>query len=124
MNREHWKKMLPIIEAFVEGKTVEYLYAHEWTPVTPGDDEITFNKDAHRYRIKPEPKYRPWRPEEVPVGSVVKNVNTGLRSVILASEARGNAGAAHIIIHGFMLTEEQMLDHWTLLDGSPCGVEE
>lgn len=58
------------------------------------------------------------------MGAVVRNKNTGLKTVILAAEARGNQGLSHVFIHGFTLTEEHMLDHWELLDGSPCGVSE
>lgn len=53
MNRENAKMLLPIIQAFAEGKTIEFQTADgDWTPSgTP-----SFNYDHNRYRIKPEPR--------------------------------------------------------------------
>lgn len=57
MNRNQAKQLLPIIKAFSEGKEVEYFDkgSNKWrTCVTP-----QFDYDVE-YRIKPEPKYRPF----------------------------------------------------------------
>ena len=57
MTRDEAKELLPIIQAFAEGKTIEFKeYGMEW-------------KEAHTptwssrliYRIKQEPKYRPFK---------------------------------------------------------------
>ena len=67
MTREEMKKMLPIIQAYIDGKTVEYYNEHEdeWVPF---DKEysffITFFDRPEIYRIKPEPKYRPFKDAE------------------------------------------------------------
>lgn len=53
MNREEAKKLLPIIQAFAEGKTVQYKnYEGKWED-TPDPEWYSGDK----YRIKPEPKY-------------------------------------------------------------------
>lgn len=57
-DRAHWAKMLPIIQAFVEGKEIEYLSCDTWLPVT---DRIHFVHDPSDYRIKPEPIVEEWR---------------------------------------------------------------
>ena len=55
MNRETAKALLPIIQAFAEGKTIE-------SSNTRGSDwfehkeDVTFNLEPTRYRIKPEPR--------------------------------------------------------------------
>lgn len=54
MNREQAKKLLPIIQAFAEGKTVEYKIEKEWVQT----NVPTFNPYLWEYRIKPE--YRPF----------------------------------------------------------------
>lgn len=62
MTREQAKELLPIIQAFAEGKTVEYReggYAH-WEETT----SPIFNIDMCNYRIKPEQKYRPFKDAE------------------------------------------------------------
>ena len=61
MTREEAKNLLPIIQAFAEGKVIEIF-----------DDEIgwvkkenpKFNLNPDFYRIKPEPKYRPFKSQE------------------------------------------------------------
>lgn len=56
MNREQAKELLPIIQAFTEGKTVQYKTEKEWIQT----NVPTFNPYLWEYRIKPEPKYRPF----------------------------------------------------------------
>lgn len=62
MNRERAKELLPIIQAFVEGKTIEFrergctLWTESVSPI--------FNFAIFEYRIKPEPKYRPFKDTE------------------------------------------------------------
>lgn len=58
MTREEAKELLPIIQAFVEGKTIEFKNRYgNWVNcgnvLTPG-----FHED---FRIKPGPKYRPFK---------------------------------------------------------------
>ena len=60
MTREEAKELLPIIQAFTEGKTIEYSYDGEhWesTDVPSWDCDVMF-------RIKPQPKYRPFETKE------------------------------------------------------------
>ena len=66
MTREKVKEMLPILQAYAEGKVIECRTkpsAVEGTYV-PNDwaemKEIAFWKNTE-YRIKPEPKYRPFK---------------------------------------------------------------
>lgn len=54
MNRQQAKDLLPIIQAFAEGKTIQQAGGRGWFDV----DSINF--DLCKYRIKPEPKYRPF----------------------------------------------------------------
>lgn len=56
MNREQAKELLPIIQAFAEGKTVQYKIEGEWIQT----NVPSFNPYLWEYRIKPEPKYRPF----------------------------------------------------------------
>lgn len=56
MNRQQAKDLLPIIQAFAEGKTIEYYCNDNWIE----DKNFNFIDKAQNYRIKPEPKYRPF----------------------------------------------------------------
>lgn len=72
MDRTRAKELLPVIQAFAEGKEVEY-YAHgSWNGLRG-----LVRKDANfdtgcEWRIKPSPQYRPWTFDEVPIGAIVK----------------------------------------------------
>lgn len=57
MTREEAKELLPIIRAYSEGKTVEYLTDGRWVALK----NPSFNYNIDVYRIKPEPKYRPFK---------------------------------------------------------------
>jgi hypothetical protein len=54
MNAQQAKKMLPIIAAFAEGKTIQLLQ-DKWEDIDAHND-IGFNCEPSRYRIKPEKK--------------------------------------------------------------------
>lgn len=57
MNRQQAKELLPIIKAFAEGKTIQYYYGDgKWMDI----EVAVFNDDTSKYRIKSEPKYRPF----------------------------------------------------------------
>ena len=61
MTREEMKELLPIIQEWVEGKTLEYYNTDtgEWEVVTK-----TIFINPNKYRIKQEPKYRPFKTKE------------------------------------------------------------
>lgn len=56
MNIQQAKELLPIIQAFAEGKTIEYYSNDNWIE----DKNFNFIDKAQNYRIKPSPKYRPF----------------------------------------------------------------
>lgn len=63
MNREQAKELLPIIQAFAEGKTVQTINENgEW--ITCSCINFEFNSSPKSYRIKSEPKYRPFKDAE------------------------------------------------------------
>ena len=61
MNRSEAKELLPIIQAFAEGKEIEFRskgFNEEWRELKqiPG-----LSYDSFEYRVKPESKYRPFQ---------------------------------------------------------------
>lgn len=70
MDKNQAKEFYPIMKAFAEGKVIErrtriwelnkgWQYSTNWKET----EELKF-QDTYEYRIKPEPKYRPFKDEE------------------------------------------------------------
>ena len=67
MNREQAKKILPIIQAFAEGKIIQSIRINgRWIDLEMKDAlNITrVIEEPQKYRIKPEPKYRSFKDAE------------------------------------------------------------
>lgn len=64
MTREEIKEAAKVMEAFANGSIIQcngnYLGGGEWVTT----DNPSFNWDRYAYRIKPEPKYRPFKTKE------------------------------------------------------------
>lgn len=56
MDRNQAKELLPVIKAFSEGKDVETKTGSGWMSI----ENMSFAGKPDSYRIKPEPKYRPF----------------------------------------------------------------
>lgn len=66
MNRQQAKDLLPIIQAFADGKTIQYYSTHptpHWEDIL-SNERVDFSKNSSKYRIKSEPKYRPFKDAE------------------------------------------------------------
>ena len=64
MTREEAKQLLSIIQAFAEGKTIEVYYGEDKGWPTLAITNPKFDLKPSQYRIKPEPKYRPFKTKE------------------------------------------------------------
>ena len=62
MTREEAKELLPIIQAFSEGKTIEIYNNREWNDLII--ESPKFDCKPSCYRIKPAPRYRPFKTQE------------------------------------------------------------
>ena len=63
MTREEIKELLPIMQAWAEGKIIQFRKKGtvEWVDLYEDDFRVS---SAYHYRIKPEPKYRPFKTKE------------------------------------------------------------
>lgn len=124
MTKEQAKELLPIITAFSEGKPIEVKGAYgEWVEVISPD----FVDDPEKYRIKSEPKYRPFESAKECWEEIEKHSHLGWikfkgreESYILceAIEDRG------ILYNSNTWTFEYMFDNFAFIDGSPFGRKE
>ena len=62
MTREEAKEMLPIMQAYAEGKTIEIFNNREWNDLII--ESPKFDCKPSCYRIKTRPKYRPFKSQE------------------------------------------------------------
>ena len=62
MNRKEVKELLPVLQAFAEGKTIQVKTkeGNNWDTLEDGDFEYLEIKKCD-FRVKPEPKYRPFK---------------------------------------------------------------
>lgn len=80
------------LQAFCDGRLQFFHSAEGWKT----DTDFNFAHFAlhpENYRIKPEPQLREWKPEEVPVGKMIRNLHwvhgSWGPSAILSSSPRG-----------------------------------
>ncbi len=125
MNRKEAKQLLPIIKAFSEGKEIEGLYKGTKSPWFKIKD-MDFNGGII-FRIKPEPKYRPFKDAEEcwqemqkhqPFGWVKckEDGSLGLITLIISEE--------NIFINGVGCNSERTMRGFTFADGTPFGILE
>jgi hypothetical protein len=70
MNIEQTKEAIRVMQAFVDGKELEWRYRgiERWeTIISP-----KWNWIDNEYRIKPTPTLRPWTADEVPLGAQMR----------------------------------------------------
>ena len=127
MTREEAKELLPIIQAFADGKTIE-IYDEEWKTMVFKDPH--FDCAPSRYRIKSEPEYRPFKTREEcwnemmkhhPFGSlkskdneyfcIIGSVNKD-NTITLAIEPNTDYSCTYIF------------EHYIFSDNTPFGIKE
>ena len=133
LTREEAKEMLPIIQAWADGQTVDwYDPAIGWRL---SGFTLDFDKKPNFYRIKPEPKYRPFKTREEcweemhkhPDFGWVKvngNVTCEYEQIIRIVDYRKTELTFNIANSDDVYTPEMMLNTYIFTDGKPFGVKE
>ena len=130
MTREQAKELLPIIQAFAEGKTVQFLDGGKWADVY----ETDFHESPVKYRIKPEPKYRPFKSQEECLQEMLKHHPFGwLKSKMngrfsCIGEVYGSDEFETVYIalstsESLSRSSDSMFEQYTFYDGTPFGVK-
>lgn len=129
MTQSEAKDFWPLIKAWAEGATLQTMSDGVWEDTHGG---VAFTWHVENYRIKPEPKLRPWKPSEVPCGFIAREKDVSKRDAEWAAPisvtGRGVLFAGDITgLSQFSFDE--MLDHLEhSTDGGktwkPCGIEE
>ena len=131
MTRKELKKAMPILTAFVEGKTIQS-YDHN-TGTWVDEVEQLHTADLFiwpsDFRIKPEPKYRPFKNAEECWQEILKHQPFGwvkyqcdfFQIIHVDYNSIGYGSACGTIIHNKF---EDIFKDSTFVDGTPFGMKE
>ena len=123
MTREDAKKLVPIMQAYAEGKTIQYQTGDGmWMNMS---NVVAFSDIAEHYRVKPEPKYRPFKSrmefwsemkKHEPFGWVTHDGDyyniTGIEDSTL------------YLNYTNRFSYSRAFDIFTFIDGTPFGIKE
>ena len=129
MTREDAKQLLPIIQSFAKGKDIEYRtkgFNENWKKVTQ-IPELSFK--SFEYRIKPEPKFRPFANAEECYQEMMKHQPFGWITsqgaffyiIYIEDKLFGYGSACGTILHSEF---NDVLKRFTFADGTPFGIKE
>ena len=125
MTREEAKELLPIIQAFAEGKKIQFrCKTGEWLNIL---SEFDFTLSPDDYRIKPEPKYRPFKTQGECWNEMLKHQPLGwLRSKRIKDIYQLITIRNHEIriFADLPLRFSRAYREYEFLDGTPFGIKE
>jgi hypothetical protein len=123
MDRNQAKEFYPILQAFAEGKVIEcrtkpsavkgISVPNDWTEIK----EIGY-WDNIEYRIKPEPKYRPFKDAEECWNEMQKHQPFGWTKLI------GTIEYSFITDVNDSINYSDAIKEYTFADGTPFGIKE
>ena len=127
-NKEEVKSVMNIIQAFADGKTIQAIdpYEDEWVDQAELNFEALFDG---QYRIKPEPKYRPFANAEEcwnemkkhhPFGWIKPTADSIPGKFMIINSIRINEVS---ITSGIDFTYNELLKYYTFVDETPFGVK-
>lgn len=131
MTREGAKELLPIIKAFADGKIIQTKNCGVWTDVT--DKKVNFDLPSPFYRIKPEPKYRPFKTVEECWNEMLKHEPFGFLSntdepdyfsICRVFEEKGKPKITFASNPYSDFDTTKVFDKYQFVDGTPFGIKE
>ena len=126
MTREEMKELLPIMQAWAEGKIIQFRKKGtvEWVDLYEDDLRVS---SAYHYRIKPEPKYRPFKSQEECWEEMLKHQPLGwlrskrIKDIYQLITIRNNEIR---IFADLPLRFSRAYREYEFIDGSPFGIKE
>lgn len=127
MRKDEAAKLLPIIKAFSEGKEVQYKANGRWYLA----EDIAFFGGGQEFRIKPEPKYRPFKDAKECWQEMLKHqpfgwiTNTDIErsKMIDTFDSSENDNDRPIRINESWWKLAQVFEKFTFTDGTPFGIK-
>ena len=124
MNRNQAKALLPIIQAYAEGKAIESRCIKGDKSLWYDDEDPSFDNDLE-YRIKPETNYRPFKNAEECWQEMLKHHPFGwVKSTLFKDLALVNrVTTLYVEINRDIIDYKDALEKFTFADGTPFGVK-
>ena len=127
MTREEAKQLLPIIQAFAEGKAIESRCIKGYKSLWYDDEDPSFDNDLE-YRLKPEPKYRPFANAEECWTEMLKHHPFGWLKgdkcfYTIVSVSNIDVSMANVSGDIVTLYFSDVMEDNTFVDGTPFGVK-
>ena len=132
MTREETRDAVKVMEAYANGKKIQYLNDdNEWIDAP----NPLFDWDNCVYRIKPEDTYRPFETKEECWNEMLKHNEFGwVKSKTrdankhisnIEKDIEGNVWFVAASFSGIeKYSPKQMLDYFVFMDGEPFGIKE
>ena len=116
ITRENAKELLTIIKAYNEGKEIQFFDDTKWV-----DREIlSFDSEPYRYRIKPAPKYRPFKNSQECWEEMQKHQPFGWVKV----KDKLASNKYNVLDLTTYADFDYRFNNYTFSDGAPYGIEE
>ena len=132
MTKEDIKKFMPLMQAMLEGKTIQrHLDDMGWVYT----DKIFVGDGVSLYRIKPEPKYRPFKDSEEcwaemqkhqPFGWLKSKENGRFHCIgeVSWSDEFKTVNITLSTSESLSRSSDSVFDEYTFADGTPFGIKE
>ena len=124
MTREEAKQLLPIIQAYAEGKAIESRCIKGDKSLWYDDEDPSFDNDLE-YRIKPETNYRPFKNAEECWQEMLKHHPFGwVKSTLFKDLALVNrVTTLYVEINRDIIDYKDALEKFTFADDNNFGVK-
>ena len=134
MTREEAKELLPIMQAFAEGKEIQDKIEGLTDWVDTDEINLEYYGQRLKHRIKPEPKYRPFKTTEECWREMLKHQPFGWIKPKENKEEIVHIGRILEVPNNFLInlsieqghdvTSSYLFSAYTFADGAPFGVME
>ena len=129
MTRKRCKELLPIMQAFAEGKEIQFKENNTWKTV----EEVDYSWNPVYYRIKPTEEYRPYKDCDEMIADYKARFNTNCSSyampLIWVKHKQSNCrylihtyAENEVYINNDRYTLEELFEYFEYLNGSKIGV--
>lgn len=124
------KEMLPVLQAFAEGKTIQYydslIDIADWEDC----ENPNFENLTYKFRIKPEPTYRPFKDAEEcwaemlkhqPFGWVKSKDGSTINKFMFIDSLNNDEVTIRTSVR---FTYSELVKYYIFADGTPFGIRE